>query len=91
MVTVKALVTSEEFETTKKVVEEFGAGIGKELHMKLNEKAKHKRNWVSISPQLWFTLLYNPVRSVNQDLGFVTWELMLNYSLDMVMHHNLLW
>jgi len=39
-------LTPEEYAHTRHIVEEFGAGIGKQLHHKLNERNKHARNWV---------------------------------------------
>ncbi|XP_071812647.1 peroxisomal carnitine O-octanoyltransferase-like isoform X3 [Apostichopus japonicus] len=43
---VKPLVTDEEFAETKKIVDEFGRGIGQKLHQRLLEKSKREKNWV---------------------------------------------
>ncbi|XP_046356169.2 peroxisomal carnitine O-octanoyltransferase-like isoform X1 [Haliotis rufescens] len=42
----KPFVTDEEYGETERIVREFEAGLGKELHLKLSEKAKYKRNWL---------------------------------------------
>ncbi|XP_077978739.1 peroxisomal carnitine O-octanoyltransferase-like [Glandiceps talaboti] len=43
---VKPFVTKEEYKHTEEVVSEFGNGIGKQLHAKLEERAKQQRNWL---------------------------------------------
>jgi hypothetical protein len=42
-------LTPKEYEQTQKIVQDFGCGIGRELHHQLLEFAKHKRNWVNNS------------------------------------------
>ena len=50
LLAVKALVDEEDFEYTKKVVEEFKKpkGIGELLQAQLVERAKREKNWVSL-------------------------------------------
>lgn len=43
---VRPLVTQEEYETTRKVVERFESGVGRELQEKLLDHVAGKRNWV---------------------------------------------
>ena len=43
---VKPHLSDEEYESTETLVREFGHREGKDLHFKLCEYAKHKRNWV---------------------------------------------
>ena len=42
----KPHVSADEFAETKSLVEEFGRGVGIELHNKLLQHAKGKGNWV---------------------------------------------
>jgi carnitine O-octanoyltransferase len=43
---VKPYLSKEEYQKTQKIVEEFGRGIGHDLHCQLLEFAKHKQNWL---------------------------------------------
>lgn len=43
---VKPHLTREEYLQTQFVVNEFASGVGKELHKKLETRAKGMRNWV---------------------------------------------
>ncbi|XP_038078103.1 peroxisomal carnitine O-octanoyltransferase-like isoform X2 [Patiria miniata] len=51
----KPFLTKEEFENTRRIVAKFGEGVGKELHRKLQEKARNSKNWVE---QWWEDLAY---------------------------------
>ena len=42
----KPHVSTEKYLHTKKIVDQFGKGIGKELHEKLLQHSKGKGNWV---------------------------------------------
>ncbi|XP_041367134.1 peroxisomal carnitine O-octanoyltransferase-like [Gigantopelta aegis] len=44
---VRPLVSDKEYEETVKIVDRFEHGIGKELNLKLHERAKYMRNWLS--------------------------------------------
>lgn len=46
--TVKPFLNQEEYQRTEDIVKKFENGIGKELHQKLLERAKTRRNWVRI-------------------------------------------
>ncbi|XP_046550844.1 peroxisomal carnitine O-octanoyltransferase-like [Haliotis rubra] len=50
----KPFVTDEEYGETERIVREFQAGLGKELHLKLSEKAKYKKNWLVIPTLKWW-------------------------------------
>lgn len=43
---VKPFANEEEYKKTEEIVQKFKNGIGGELHEKLLERAKGKRNWV---------------------------------------------
>ncbi|XP_064614133.1 peroxisomal carnitine O-octanoyltransferase-like [Liolophura sinensis] len=43
---VRPHVTDEEYRQTEFVVQQFGSGVGRDLHAKLAEKAKCERNWL---------------------------------------------
>lgn len=43
---VQPFASAKEFEATAEIVKKFKEGIGKELHQKLLQRAKKKRNWV---------------------------------------------
>eukprot|EP00057_Strongylocentrotus_purpuratus_P031781 XP_785639.4 PREDICTED: peroxisomal carnitine O-octanoyltransferase [Strongylocentrotus purpuratus] len=43
---VKPLTTDEEYKETERIVGEFGQGIGQELHKKLLERARARKNWL---------------------------------------------
>ncbi|KAM9302992.1 peroxisomal carnitine O-octanoyltransferase isoform 4-T4 [Morus bassanus] len=42
---VKPFLNQEEYQRTEDIVKKFENGIGKELHQKLLERAKTRRNW----------------------------------------------
>lgn len=44
----KPFLNQEEYQRTEDIVKKFENGIGKELHQKLLERAKMRRNWVRI-------------------------------------------
>lgn len=44
----KPFLNQEEYQRTENIVKNFENGIGKELHQKLLERAKTRRNWVRI-------------------------------------------
>lgn len=44
----KPFLNQEEYQRTEDIVKKFESGIGKELHQKLLERAKTRRNWVCI-------------------------------------------
>lgn len=48
----KPFASKEEFQATVKTVKKFKEGIGRELHQKLQQRAKIKRNWVNNCPLL---------------------------------------
>nr|XP_046188412.1 peroxisomal carnitine O-octanoyltransferase-like isoform X8 [Oncorhynchus gorbuscha] len=43
---VRPFATEEEYQVTAAVVKRFGEGIGKDLHQKLLQRARTRRNWV---------------------------------------------
>lgn len=45
---VKPHLTREEYLQTQFLVNEFASGVGKDLHRKLETRAKNMRNWVLI-------------------------------------------
>lgn len=57
--TCEPLLTDEEFARTKKVVEEFQKGVGKELQAKLQDRANQTTNWLS---DWWKSVAYLAVR-----------------------------
>lgn len=44
--TVHPFASEKEFKATVDIVKKFQEGVGKELHQKLLQRAKNKRNWV---------------------------------------------
>ncbi|XP_022102339.1 peroxisomal carnitine O-octanoyltransferase-like isoform X2 [Acanthaster planci] len=56
----KPFLTKDEFDNTRRIVTEFGEGIGKELHKKLLERARTHKNWVE---QWWEDYAYLHTRS----------------------------
>ncbi|XP_053265504.1 peroxisomal carnitine O-octanoyltransferase isoform X2 [Podarcis raffonei] len=46
---VRPFLNQEEYQRTSDIVKRFGNGIGKELHQKLVERAKVKRNWRKVA------------------------------------------
>ncbi|XP_054716544.1 peroxisomal carnitine O-octanoyltransferase-like [Uloborus diversus] len=57
---VKSFASEEELEHTRRVVNDFEHGIGKELHVKLMERSKHHRNWLE---KWWEDIAYLSQRS----------------------------
>lgn len=45
---VRPFASEEEFQSTEETVRKFQGGVGKELHQKLLQRAKSRRNWVCI-------------------------------------------
>lgn len=45
---VQPFASEEEFRSTEETVRKFQGGVGKELHRKLLQRAKSRRNWVCI-------------------------------------------
>ncbi|XP_072015159.1 carnitine O-acetyltransferase-like isoform X2 [Amphiura filiformis] len=73
LLSVEPLLSKEDFETTKKVVEDFGKpnGVGQRLQMALVKRAKKLDNWLS---QWWLSVAYLEFRSpvvVNVSPGIV--------------------
>lgn len=60
---VKPFASEEEFEATARIVHEFEEGIGKELHLKLQQRAKSRRNWLE---EWWLDAAYLEVRAPSQ-------------------------
>ncbi|XP_053569972.1 peroxisomal carnitine O-octanoyltransferase [Bombina bombina] len=60
---VKPFLSQEEYEHTYNIVKKFENGIGKELHQKLLERAKVKRNWLE---EWWLNAAYLDVRMPSQ-------------------------
>lgn len=48
----KPFVDDQEYEKTRRIVQEFENGIGAKLHEILNEKALKERNWVSMTGKM---------------------------------------
>ncbi|XP_006824922.1 peroxisomal carnitine O-octanoyltransferase-like [Saccoglossus kowalevskii] len=69
---VKPHVSPAELENTTSIVKAFGDGIGKELHMKLLEKAEAERNWLEV---WWENIAYLSARGSTPlggaNLGFM--------------------
>ncbi|EDV28147.1 uncharacterized protein TRIADDRAFT_20587 [Trichoplax adhaerens] len=64
LLSIKPLLTSVEFENTKKIVEKFGesGGIGHTLNEKLKERAKQHNNWLA---EWWLNYAYLEYRAPN--------------------------
>ncbi|XP_064022938.1 peroxisomal carnitine O-octanoyltransferase isoform X2 [Pogoniulus pusillus] len=60
---VKPFLNDEEYQRTQETVERFGNGIGKELHQKLLERAKTRRNWLE---EWWLNVAYLDLRLATQ-------------------------
>lgn len=62
LMSVKPILSPEEYETTKKIVDEFGSpgGIGQDLQMGLINRAKKLENWLS---DWWLKVAYLDFRS----------------------------
>ncbi|PIK59109.1 putative peroxisomal carnitine O-octanoyltransferase [Apostichopus japonicus] len=75
--TVKVFATHEEIEKTKKIIEEFQNGVGKQLQEKLVEKAKGSRNWLET---WWENAAYLQNRSPMGVMGNMIAHGQINYS-----------
>ncbi|XP_053322479.1 peroxisomal carnitine O-octanoyltransferase [Spea bombifrons] len=60
---VKPFLSQEEYERTYKIVKRFENGIGRELHEKLLERAKVRKNWLE---EWWLNAAYLDVRMPSQ-------------------------
>uniref|UniRef100_H3AFT6 Peroxisomal carnitine O-octanoyltransferase n=2 Tax=Latimeria chalumnae TaxID=7897 RepID=H3AFT6_LATCH len=60
---VKPFLSDPELQKTTEIVEKFQYGIGKELHQKLLERAKVRRNWLE---EWWLNTAYLDVRMPSQ-------------------------
>ncbi|KAF4800617.1 peroxisomal carnitine O-octanoyltransferase isoform X3 [Turdus rufiventris] len=60
---VKPFLNEEEYQRTEDIVKKFENGIGKELHQKLLERAKMRRNWLE---DWWLNVAYLDLRISTQ-------------------------
>lgn len=60
---VKPFLNEEEYKKTHRIVKDFGNGAGKELHQKLLERARTRRNWLE---EWWLNAAYLDVRMPSQ-------------------------
>uniref|UniRef100_A0A8D0CQ75 Peroxisomal carnitine O-octanoyltransferase n=1 Tax=Sander lucioperca TaxID=283035 RepID=A0A8D0CQ75_SANLU len=60
---VHPFASEEEFKATADIVSKFQAGVGKELHQKLLQRARMKRNWLE---EWWLDAAYLEVRIPSQ-------------------------
>uniref|UniRef100_A0A8D2NMU9 Peroxisomal carnitine O-octanoyltransferase n=1 Tax=Zosterops lateralis melanops TaxID=1220523 RepID=A0A8D2NMU9_ZOSLA len=60
---VKPFLNQEEYQRTEDIVKKFENGIGKELHQKLLERAKMRRNWLE---EWWLNVAYLDLRISTQ-------------------------
>ncbi|XP_072317596.1 uncharacterized protein [Eucyclogobius newberryi] len=60
---VKPFASEEEFRATVDTVQRFEDGVGKELHLKLKQRASQKRNWLE---EWWLDAAYLEVRAPSQ-------------------------
>ncbi|TDH11836.1 hypothetical protein EPR50_G00064790 [Perca flavescens] len=60
---VHLFASEEEFKATADIVSKFQAGVGKELHQKLLQRARTKRNWLE---EWWLDAAYLEVRIPSQ-------------------------
>lgn len=60
---VRPFASEEEFKVTSEIAKRFRDGIGKDLHRKLLERAKMKRNWLE---EWWLDTAYLEVRAPSQ-------------------------
>ncbi|XP_061202088.1 peroxisomal carnitine O-octanoyltransferase isoform X1 [Neopsephotus bourkii] len=60
---VKPFLNQEEYQRTENIVKKFKNGIGKELHEKLLERAKTRRNWLE---DWWLNVAYLDLRISTQ-------------------------
>ncbi|XP_069815587.1 peroxisomal carnitine O-octanoyltransferase [Dendropsophus ebraccatus] len=60
---VKPFLNEEEYKRTCRIVRDFGNGIGRDLHQKLLERARTRRNWLE---EWWLNAAYLDVRMPSQ-------------------------
>ncbi|CAL9705763.1 unnamed protein product [Knipowitschia caucasica] len=60
---VKPFASEEELRTTVQIVQEFEDGVGKDLNLKLQQRAKQRRNWLE---EWWLDTAYLEVRAPSQ-------------------------
>uniref|UniRef100_A0A8C5T8U9 Peroxisomal carnitine O-octanoyltransferase n=1 Tax=Malurus cyaneus samueli TaxID=2593467 RepID=A0A8C5T8U9_9PASS len=60
---VKPFLNQEEYQRTEDIVKKFENGIGKQLHQKLLERAKMRRNWLE---DWWLNVAYLDLRIATQ-------------------------
>lgn len=60
---VKPFLNEEEYKKTSRIVKDFGNGAGKDLHQKLLERARTRRNWLE---EWWLNAAYLDVRMPSQ-------------------------
>ncbi|NXF36835.1 OCTC octanoyltransferase, partial [Nyctibius bracteatus] len=60
---VKPFLNEEEYQRTEDIVKKFENGLGKELHQKLLERAKMRRNWLE---EWWLNVAYLDLRISTQ-------------------------
>ncbi|KAJ8288439.1 hypothetical protein COCON_G00010980 [Conger conger] len=60
---VKPFASEKEFQATSQIVKLFGEGIGKDLHQKLLQRGRAKRNWLE---EWWLNSAYLEVRIPSQ-------------------------
>ncbi|NWR53327.1 OCTC octanoyltransferase, partial [Regulus satrapa] len=60
---VKPFLNQEEYQRTEDIVKKFENGVGKELHQKLLERAKMRRNWLE---DWWLNVAYLDLRISTQ-------------------------
>ncbi|XP_075683764.1 peroxisomal carnitine O-octanoyltransferase [Rhinoderma darwinii] len=60
---VKPFLNEEEYKKTCGIVKDFGNGVGKELHQKLLERARTRKNWLA---EWWLNAAYLDVRMPSQ-------------------------
>ncbi|KAJ8004965.1 hypothetical protein DPEC_G00141750 [Dallia pectoralis] len=60
---VRPFATEEEFQATTAIVKRFGKGVGKDLHQKLLQRARIRRNWLE---EWWLDAAYLELRFPSQ-------------------------
>ncbi|XP_076135945.1 peroxisomal carnitine O-octanoyltransferase [Alosa pseudoharengus] len=60
---VRPFTTEEEFKNTAAIVKQFGDGVGHDLHQRLLQRAKSRRNWLE---DWWLSAAYLEVRMPSQ-------------------------
>ncbi|XP_012673584.1 peroxisomal carnitine O-octanoyltransferase [Clupea harengus] len=60
---VRPFTTEEEFQKTAAIVKRFGEGVGRELHQRLLQRAKSRRNWLE---DWWLNSAYLELRMPSQ-------------------------